>query len=961
LPLALPTVLPLVRWTGDAVQFRVLGRVEADHHGVPVPLGRRRERCLLGVLLLDAGRPVSGERLAALLWDDAPPATAHAALNTHMSRLRNRLDPQHNGSLGVRLVNRHGGYLAEADPQTVDAHRFRALCDRARTLTEPGARSMCLREALALWRGPVLADVASPRLRERVGVEVTELQMSATVLAIDAELACGRHQQLVGELSALTAEHPYHERLTGQLMLALYRCDRYAEALAAYRRLGDRLAGDLGVNSGPALRDLHTAILRRDPELTGPVFVGDGPGLPVPAQLPADVSHFTGRENQVKSLAELLAGHRHQPGPVVISAITGIPGVGKTALAVHFAHQVADRFPDGQLYVNLRGYESTEPMSPDDVLAGFLRALGVKVSTIPQSLDERASLYRSVLAGRRVFVLLDNARTAEQVRPLLPGTPTSMVAVTSRDDLAGLVARDGAQRLTLDSLPEADAIRLLSNMLGAERVAREPTAAADLAHLCGCLPLALRVVGERAVRRVYASLADLATELADQAHRLDLLDTPSDAPSAVRAVFSWSYQALPDTTARLFRRLGLHDGVDFDARAATLLHGTGADVVPDRRVIAALDTLVAAHLLESPSAGRYHFHDLIRLYATERASAEETRQDRDEALRRLLSWYLRMAAAAGLIINPHRRHISLDGDKPSAEHPPFDTYDQALGWLESERANLVAAVGQAARQELHEIAWKLPIALWDLFHLGRHWSDWITTHEIALSSARSLGNREAESWILNRLANAYRGSNQPQKSIDCLHRSLAISQQTENRREQASALGNLGNAYHMLKRFNAAMEHFRQALALYRDIGDPYGESSALTNLGWVHTSQEEPAEAVGYYSRALAISRQISNKYIESTCLSNLAQAYLRLGHLDQAITHGTEALAVAQDSGNRTEHAQTLNTLGHAAQQQGRLDDARQAWQEAYSIFQELGDPQAPAVHAALASLDTRPTPAW
>jgi tetratricopeptide (TPR) repeat protein len=643
---------------------------------------------------------------------------------------------------------------------------------------------------------------------------------------------------------------------------------------------------------------------------------------------------------------------------VAISTIAGTPGVGKTALAVHFAHQVADRFPDGQLYVNLRGYDSAEPMDPGSALAGFLHALGVAPASIPAAVHERAALYRSTLAGRRVMVLLDNARSAEQVRDLLPSTPTSLVVVTSRDDLAGLVARDGAHRLILDCLSTADAVGLLGSIVGAPRVAGEPDAAAQLARLCGHLPLALRVVAERAVRRAGSSLAELAGELADEARRLDMLDTPSDPATAVRVVFSWSYQALPSATGRMFRLLGLYEGADFDATAAAVLagvdgHGSDPDGAGGNEAAAALRTLVNTHLLESPGAGRYRFHDLIRLYAAERAEAQETRRDLDGAVHRLLAWYLRTADAAARVINPHRRHVPLPEHVAGAPARSFDSYDQALGWLETEHVNLVAAVGQAASHGRHDIAWRLPMALWDLFQLGRYWDDWIATYRIALASARHLGDRGAQAGILNRLANAYHAAKRPQEGIDCLRESLEISRETGGRREEASALGNLGNAYHMLGRYEEAIDHFRQALALYRLMGEQYGESSALINLGWALTSVQRFDEAIEHYQHGLAIGRGIGNAYIEGASLSNLAQAHHRLGHLDETIEYGTEALRINEDNGNRLEQAQTLDALGHAYRAQSRPEEARAAWRRAYEIFRELADPRAATVRAGLDSL--------
>lgn len=461
------------------MEFRLLGRVEAEHDGRRIALGRRRERCLLGILLLEAEAVVLADRLIDLLWDGDPPANARPGLHTHVARLRTCLNPDNTGHTNLRLTTRDGGYVVEVDRQLVDAHRFATLVDRAMVLSEPARRADLLRQAVALWRGPLLADVASGRLRDRVGGPLTQLRMTATEAMVDAELACGRHGELIGELTAMTAEHPHRERFYGQLMLALYRAGRHPEALDMYQRLRTRLVDDLGVDPGPQLRQLYTAILRHDPDLAAPRDTGAtghdigathvataAPGIPtptpapavpvgppVPAQLPADVAGFTGRTTSMARLDALLsAAGEGQTAAVAISVIVGAAGVGKTALAVHWAHRVRDQFRDGQLYVDLRGHEPGRAARPIAALAHLLRALGVVPEQVPLEVEAAAGMYRSLLADRRVLVVLDNAASAEQVRPLLPGTPGCFVLVTSRDNLPGLVARDGAYRLGLDVL-----------------------------------------------------------------------------------------------------------------------------------------------------------------------------------------------------------------------------------------------------------------------------------------------------------------------------------------------------------------------------------------------------------------------------------------------------------------------------------------------------------------------------
>src|SRR6266511_4159105 len=490
--------------------------MEAYHNGVPVDLGRRRgERCLLGLLLLEAGRVLPVDRLAALLWDDEPPDHARATLQTHVSRLRARLDPGRQGRYGVRLVSRGDGYLVETDPDRVDVHRFRRLVDAARRLPEPVDRAAGLRRALALWRGAPLADVASERLRDRVCSGLMEERLAALETCVEAELAAGAHHALLPELTDLVAEHPHRQRLAGALMLALHRAGRQPDALAAYHRVRARLADELGLDPGPQLRRLHESILRDDAPAETPAPAETSPPaeplVPHPAQLPAEPAYFTGRDEQIAQLDRMIETDARAP-TVAISALSGAGGVGKTALAVHWAHRVRDRFPDGQLYVDLQGYAPAEPARPQDVLARFLRALGVPGDRVPADPDEAAGLYRTMLADKRMLVVLDNAHTADQVRPLLPGSRSCLAVVTSRDRLSGLVAIEGAQRVSLDGLTADEAVALLGRVIGAGRLDAEPDAVAALVDACGRLPLALRIAGANLAEQSDPSVARFATE-----------------------------------------------------------------------------------------------------------------------------------------------------------------------------------------------------------------------------------------------------------------------------------------------------------------------------------------------------------------------------------------------------------------------------------------------------------------
>ena len=554
------------------MRFGILGPLLVRDRETVVPVTGARQRLLLATLIVQAGKPVAADTLAEMVWDGAPPAGAVTTLRSHVMRLRRVLGPV----AGARLVTRPPGYLLEAAEDEVDLLLFAALCRAGGAAVRSAAwqeASGLLEQALGLWRGAPLADVPSEVLHRGEAPRLERLRLQALEWRAEAGLRLGRHSELVGELQALTAEHPLRERFLAQLLLALYRSGRRAEALAAYQGARQVLIDELGSEPGAELRGLHQQILTADPALELPAQPAVAAGSAVPRELPAGVRRFTGRARELAALTELLDQPGEQrPGMVVISAIGGTAGVGKTALAVHWAHQVAARFPDGQLHVNLRGYDKNQPISAANALAGLLQALGVPGQDIPDEMEDRARLYRTRLAGRRVLVLLDNARDGDQVRPLLPGDPGCVAVVTSRDALAGLVAADGARRLDLDVLSLADAVGLLRSLIGS-RADADPDAVTALAGLCARLPLALRIAAELAGARRAAPLGELVAELA--ASRLDLLDAGEDRTD-VRAVFSWSFRQLPDDAAGAFALIGLHPGEDLDVHAAAALTGTSA-------------------------------------------------------------------------------------------------------------------------------------------------------------------------------------------------------------------------------------------------------------------------------------------------------------------------------------------------------------------------------------------------
>ena len=632
------------------MKFGLLGPLLVDRDGDVLEVPGGKQRVLLAVLLLNAGRVVPLDELSDVLWGAEAPVSARVSVQNYVKRLRSIL-----GDSGHRRISTHPhGYMISIGPGELDVESFEFLLGAAREEARAGSWATAagrLREGLSLWRGEPLADLGSELLAAREIPRLAEMRLQAVEARIEADLYLGHPAELIAELQRLTVAHPLREHLHAQLMLALYRTSRQGEALAAYQHARRLLIEELGTEPGTELRELHQRILSNDPGLAGPEpRPSAAGGGPVPRELPAPVAHFAGRAAELAALTGLLdAAGAELPEAVVISAIGGTAGVGKTALAVHWAHQVAHRFPDGQLYVNLRGFDpSGMPVAPAQAIRKFLAALGMPADQVPADIDAQACLYRSVLAGQRVLIVLDNARDSDQVRPLLPASPGSLAVVTSRSQLAGLVAVEGARPLTLDVLTEAEARELLIRRLGGEQIAADPAAADELVRLCARLPLALAIAAARGATRPGLPLAVLAGELRDAHGQLDTLDA-GDTTANIRTVFSWSCQSLTSPAARMFRLLGVHPGPDISARAAASLAGMARD-----KARAALDELSRASLIVEHVPGRFVFHDLLRAYAAEQASAIDGAAQRRAAIRRVLDHYMHTAHAAAGLLYPAR-------------------------------------------------------------------------------------------------------------------------------------------------------------------------------------------------------------------------------------------------------------------------------------------------------------------
>ena len=934
------------------MQFRILGPLEVWDQGHRLELGGSQQRTLLAMLLVNANRVVSTDKLCGELWGTQLPPDVRNLLRGCVARLRRTLRGDGRAGESQRLVTRRPGYLLEVRRGELDFDSFLELEAAAReALAQDGAvgrerAARLLAEALELWRGPALADLDSVSCRAQA-IRLEEHRMTTTEQRTDVDLYLGRHAQVIGELQSNVLAHPLRERQWAQLMLALYAANRQAEALAAYRRLRDILVEQLGVEPDTRLQALERAILAGDDALAVyqqaiAVRSSDVSGMPgpkssaartpwvTPGQLPAEVAGFTGRGQHLKQLDGLLAA---ETGAVVISAIAGTAGVGKTALAVHWAHQVRDRFPDGQLYVNLRGYAPAAPVSAIEALAGFLRALGVPAEQVPVEVGEAAGLYRSLLADRRVLILLDNARTAEQVRPLVPGSGGCLVLVTSRDGLGGLVARDGAHPVGLDVFTPDEAHGLLVRILGHDRVHAEPDGTAKLVEACAFLPLALRIAAAALVADPRRSIAGYVAGLVT-GNRLDGLVVDGDEQTGVRATVDLSYASMVPQAQRLLRLLGLVPGPDVTVGAAAALTGTTAG-----QAAPLLDRLADAHLLSRHPLGRYAFHDLLRAYAIDRAEREDSTAEKAAALQRLLDWYLYTVDAAARMVYPTKLRLPVPEAK-ARPVPGFDEYGHALAWLDAERLNLIAAIVHSAEHGPRSIAWRLADALRGHLWLRMNMLDLTVAATAALSAAEADGDEEARAAAHLCLADAHLGRCRFPAAIEHYSRALALHQRTGWLAGQAACLNNLGVANRESARLAEAADYYERALAINRRIGRPVGEANALNNLGMVYQEQGRLELAADHFAQALAINERQALRGRSAHNLLNLAQAHLALGHLDRARNHVVRALAVHRELDNRGGEAENLRALADIHRDAGRRDEAHQAARTPLALARDIGD---------------------
>ena len=950
------------------LRFGVLGPlvVWGDDGGARV--GGTKQRLVLAALLLNHDRPVSTDQFVDTLWPDRPPRSAVANLHTYVSGLRSSLPPVPGGD----RVRRHAdGYSISLLPGELDLQVFEGLLDesvrsKAEGRTEDAARQIA--EAVALWRGDPVEDLPPGPLWQAEAARLVERWLGAVEELCALRLASGRHAANVAELRSLLVRHPLREGLWQQLMLALHAGGRQAEALGAFAEAREHLVDELGTAPGPRLRLLHEAILRGAGPFDGPA--AEEPGVFPLCQLPRDTPDFTGREAEARELTKIVKDAAPgAPPPAVV--VTGTPGVGKSAFALHACHGLREVFPDGQLYLDLSG-AGGQPRDPGDVLVEVLRALGLTGAAVPRGLGERAAIFRSRLADRRVLVLVDGATDAAQVRPLLPATPGSATVITSRRQLADL---SGARHIELDVFHPDEAIELLSRIAGRERVTREPDQAAAIVRACGNLPLAIRIAGARLSGRQGWSLRVLGERLADESRRLSELQV---GDLGVRATFDLSVRLLEPVAARTFRLLGLLGTPELPGWVAgALLDRPDGDDVLDRLVDASL-----AQYAESGPDGlpRYRLHGLLVQYAREEALAEPD-EERDAAIARLLATWLGIADQAAARL-PASLLTPLPGDVPRRLVDPAlaeRLVADPMAWFDTERRGLLDAVAVASEYGLPALACELAIAMVPYFDQRSLYEDWRTTHEQALRAVRAGADRHGEAVLLRTLGQVYVYQDDYDEALAAIGRSRELCGELGDERGRALADVGLGTLNRILGRAGRALEHYRDALAVLGTGEDKHIEAQIRGSVAVILIAEGRLEEAREWLGTALARSRESGDRHREARVLSQVAQLYLRQGDAAGARARLEEALAVFEGlkddrcaayalldlarchigadtsaaeatldraletfrrSGNRRGHAAALLMLGEVRMGDGDLVTAGMYLREAAGMWRDLGD---------------------
>lgn len=914
----------------------VLGPLRVTRDGWPVTLTATKLRCMLALLAIQPGSEVSRDEIADALWPDTPPATWQNLLHTYAARLR-RLWPA--GPDNPRIESTPNGYRLTSDARHLDVLRFLDLTDGhlGQGGDDPVTMNM-LAEALDCWRGAVCADLPDHLGQHPAAVALHQRRLGSALRYADLALDGGEHAAAVTRLRGLAEVEPLHEPLHARFILALVGSGRRADAVETFHRIRVRLDESLGLYPGAELAAALAHALRDD-EQPAP-----GTATPVaPAQLPAQASAFIGRTGELTFLDKLLES---DTPTATVAVIHGTAGVGKTTLAVYWARRVAHRFPDGQLYINLRGYDPAGPaLDPSAATRAFLEALGVRPDHLPASYPAQQGLYRSLVADRRVLVVLDNARDAGQVRPLLPTAAGSMALVSSRDSLVGLIATDHARPVPLDLFSRDEARDFLADRLDNDRASTEPEAVNQIIGRCARLPLALAITAALAVSHPERSLAAVAEDMTGTG---DLETFASGDPATdLRAVFFWSYQTLTSGGARLFRQLGLHPGPTITAAAAASLRGQTRAA---SRVL--LDELHRAHLVTVDSPGRYTLHDLLRSYARELAFSDESPTDRDAALRRTLDHYLHSAHAADQLLYARLDAITPLEPDPGIVAESFTDPAAALAWFDAERTVLLRAIDLAATIGRHTHAWQLAWTVSMFLNRRGHWQDWADAQQTAIDATANR-NDLGQAHAHRLLGLVYLRLNRADEAHVQLRHALTLFRQLADQAGEANTERGIGRTYARQGRHDRALAHTRRALDLFRSTGNRAGEASALNASGWYHAQLGQPQIALEQCREALAIQQESGDESGQANTWDSLGYAHRALGEHVSAIACYRRSLVLYQSVDDQYGRADTLRSLGETCLEAGDPQAAREAWRASLEILTGIGHPDAAALRVRIAGL--------
>lgn len=941
------------------VRYSVLGPVRAWSGETELRLGPPKQQALLALLLVRVAGPLPVHEAVDVLWGDNPPDSAVNVVHRHIGNLRRLLEPDLPGrSEAQQLIRAAGGYRLAADAYTLDLLRFRELRAGAQLALAEGEREKGARllvESLRLWHGPVASGSPPHVLGHPVFVAVENEYVAAAKEAADA--VPSHLSPLVEEVLTILRRaadrRPMDEALQARIITALAVTGRQAEALELFETVRIGLAEELGVDPSHELRAAQEDVLRQtagsrdgDPDPADPH--DDAFPAVRPAQLPADVTSFAGRQPELARSHALLDQEQEGKPRVVIGAISGMPGVGKTTLAVHWAHTVADRYPDGQIYVNLRGFHpAMPPISPCEAMRDVLDTLGVPTNRLPESSDALTSLYRSQFAGRRFLILLDNVRDSDQVRPLLPAAAGCLAIITSRHRLDALIVADNARFIPLGLLTVSEGVELLIRRLGSERVTAEPVAAQDIVDLCGRLPLTLAIASARAVLHPTFSLASIAEELRESQGGLDAFSS-GDNHTDARSVFSWSYQALSPAAARLFRLLSLHPSADIAAPAAASLTG-----VPPREVRAHITELVEHHLLTEHMPGRFTSHDLLRAYAAELCGEQDTAEDRSAARLRLFEHYLHSADRAEALLRPHRERVPLPPALPGVFPQDFTGPPQAADWMQRERQVLLAAVERAAQdgEGSSPHCWQLAQILEAFLDRSGRWEDQHRIQSAALAAARRAGDQRGQAYALRALGFASCRLGRQEEALRQMEQALRLMRAAGDDLGQGRAHRYLAFRANSVKDHALAIDHYRTAAECYAAVGHRSGQAAILNETGWTHLLLGAYEYALAQCEQSAALHRELGDRSGEAAAWDSVGYAQYHLGRNTEALTSYGHALALYRDIKDRGMEADTLAHMGDSHHAAGDAPAAKECWSRALVLYESLDHPDAAGIRQRLA----------